>query len=93
MNHLILAAEVAELTWPQAIVLLGFFCNGFILFSLHVKMNASEIITELQRLIEMHGDVPVKQIIGKEWGRFVDDIRYSSGSSSTKPYIKLVSKE
>ena len=40
------------------------------------RMNAYEVIAELKRLIEIHGDVP--------------DVRYSSGNSLQKPHIKIV---
>jgi len=54
-------------------------------------MNASEVIAELKRLIEIHGDVPVR--VRDEFATAylqIRDIRYSSGSSLAKPHIKIV---
>lgn len=55
------------------------------------RMNASEVIEELKRLIEIHGDVPVKtrDEFGAQY-QTIRDVRYSSGSSLAKPHIKLV---
>ena len=59
-------------------------------------MYASDIIRELQRLIEIHGDVPVKTLIDKESiGRIhgtVEDVRYKSSDLSAKPTIQLVAR-
>lgn len=55
------------------------------------RMNASEIIAELKRLIEIHGDVPVKAMDEfRTLSRLVRDVRYSSGNSLQKPHIKIV---
>jgi len=53
-------------------------------------MNASEIIEELKRLIEIHGDVPVR--LTDEFKTLILDIRYSSGNSLQKPHIKIIGK-
>lgn len=54
-------------------------------------MNASEIIEELKRLIEIHGDVPVRLMDGfNTLSRPILDIRYSSGNSIQKPHIKII---
>lgn len=59
-------------------------------------MYATEIIAELKRLIEIHGDVPVKTLIENEfWNKAegaVSDIRYVSSEAWRKPIIKIVSK-
>lgn len=52
-------------------------------------MNASEIIEELKRLIEIHGDVPVRLTA---LSRPILDIRYSSGNSLQMPHIKIIGK-
>ena len=54
-------------------------------------MNASEIIEELKRLIEIHGDVTVRLMDeSKILSRPILDIRYSSGNSLQKPHIKII---
>jgi len=54
-------------------------------------MNASEIIEELKRMIEIHGDVPVRLMDGfNTLSRPILDIRYSSGNSLQKPHIKII---
>ena len=56
-------------------------------------MNASEIIEELKRLIEIHGDVPVRLTDEfRTLSRPILDIRYSSGNSLQKPHIKIIGK-
>jgi hypothetical protein len=60
-------------------------------------MYATEIIAELKRLIEIHGDVPVKTLIvnGESFTKAeaeVTDIRYTSSEAWRKPIIKIVSK-
>ena len=52
-------------------------------------MHASDIISELQRLIAIHGDVTVKCVMEKTEST-VADIRYASGGLSTKPTIKIL---
>ena len=54
-------------------------------------MNASEIIEELKRLIEIHWDAPVRLTDEfKTLSRPILDIRYSSGNSLQKPHIKVI---
>lgn len=54
-------------------------------------MNASEIIDELKRLIEIHGDVPVRLMDAlNTLSHPIQDIRYSSGNSLQKPHIKII---
>ena len=55
-------------------------------------MNASEIIEELKRMIEIHGDVPVKCVTynGDIRGQDIVDVRYSIGDISQKPSIKIL---
>lgn len=53
-------------------------------------MNASEIIEEMKRLIEIHGDVPVYLMDEFKTLFRPIDIRYSSGNSLQKPHIKII---
>lgn len=56
-------------------------------------MNASEIIAELQRLIQIHGDVPVKALMQMESGARLQgkpyDVQYSSSELNAGPCIKI----
>jgi hypothetical protein len=52
-------------------------------------MHASDIVAEIQRLIQIHGDVTVKCVMEKTEST-VTDIRYASGGLSTKPTIKII---
>ena len=56
-----------------------------------MNTHASEIIEELKRLIEIHGDVPVHVVDKHQFlARPILDIRYSSGNSLQKPHIKII---
>jgi hypothetical protein len=52
-------------------------------------MHASDLVAEIQRLIQIHGDVTVKCVMEKT-EMPIADIRYASGGPSTKPTIKII---